>query len=380
MLYDALVVGLGGMGSAVLAHCAGRGMRVAGLERFAPAHARGASHGRTRIIRQAYFEGAAYVPLLRRAYVLWDDLERRTGRTLRARTGGLFVGTPDRAVVAGTLESARAHDLAHEVLDTAELRRRYPQFRPRAGEIGVFEAVAGALFPERCVLAHLEAAIADGAEAHFGIAVERWDVPAADRVVVRAGGEVLETRRLIVCAGAWLRPLVADFDVPLSIERNVQFWFAPLAPDEVRSGRLPIFALERADWPFMFYGFPDFGDGVKCAFHHSGQFCDPDALVRDVADAEIAAARAALREWLPSAAGELLDAAPCTYALTPDEHFVVGTHPHVPEIVLAGGFSGHGFKFCSVVGEIVADLVADGSAELDIGMFAPARFAGSVVS
>lgn len=377
MRYDVAIVGLGGMGSAALAHCASRGMKVVGFERFSPAHDRGASHGRTRIIRQAYFEGAAYVPLLRRAYELWDALEQRTGRHLRARIGGLFVGTPDRAVVAGTLASALEHGLPHEVLGGSELRRRYPQLRVRDDEVGVFEAVAGALFPEDCVLAHLEAAADDGAEARFGVEVERWEIRGPGRVAVHAAGATVEARRLVVCAGAWFSRLIDDAGVALSIERNVQLWFAPSVPSEVDPKRLPIFAVERAEWPQMFYGFPDFGDGVKCAFHHSGDFADPDSLQREARSDEIARADAALREWLPAAAGSLRATRACTYALTADEHFVIGFHPNAPEVILAGGFSGHGFKFCPVVGEIVAQLADTGGTVHDIAMFAPARFKGS---
>jgi sarcosine oxidase len=373
--YDALVVGLGAMGSAALAHCAARGMRVAGFERLAPAHDRGSSHGRTRIIRQAYFEGAAYVPLLQRAYELWDELERLSGRRLRVQTGGLFAGFPSCDVVAGTLTSARVHDLAHEVFDAAEMRRRYPQLRLRAEEIAVFEAVAGVLFPERCVLAHLDAAIASGAQAFFGVPVTGWE-QVAGGVRVEAGGASFEARRLIVCAGAWFERIVADLDVPLRVERNVQYWFVPEAQEAVTPERLPVFALERPELPHMLYGFADFGDGVKCAFHHSGQMLrDPDALERNVTPAEADAARGALRGWLPAAAGPLRAAAACMYTLTPDEHFVIGTHPAHERVIVAGGFSGHGFKFASVVGEIVADLAASGATRHDIAQFAPGRFA-----
>jgi sarcosine oxidase len=370
-----VVLGLGGMGSAALAHCAARGLRVLGIEQFEPLHARGASHGLTRIIRQAYFEHPSYVPLLRRAYDLWDELERRCGATLRARTGGLFAGRPGSGVVAGTLASAREHGLPCEILGADELRRRYPQMRPRDDEIGVFEAVAGALFPERCVHAHLQTAISDGAEARFGVRVSGWDRRATDRVAVHLDGERIETRRLVICAGAWLGTVASDLRLPLCVERNVQYWFTPRVAASVTPSALPIFALEREGLPFMFYGFPDFGDGVKCAFHHSHVYGDVDTLDRSVRADEIEAAYRALRDWLPDAAGPLRAAAACTYTMTPDEHFIVGLHPEVPEVVLAGGFSGHGFKFCGVVGEMLANLVITGEPGYPIPRFAPARFA-----
>jgi sarcosine oxidase len=373
-MYDAVVLGLGGMGSAVLAHCAARGLRALGVEQFEPLNTRGASHGRTRIIRQAYFEHPSYVPLLKRAYELWDELERRSGTVLRARTGGVFVGRPESDVVAGTLASAREHGLPHEILDAPALRRRYPQFRPRDDEIGVFEGVAGALFPERCVLAHLQAAIADGAEARFGSRVTGWEA-GDDRVVVDLADETVLASRLVVCAGAWLGQTLAGLGLPLRVERNVQFWFEPRRPESVAPSALPIFCLRRDDLPFMFYGFPDFGDGPKCAFHHSNVDVEIDALDRAVSDGEVEAARATLSSWLPDAAGALRDAVVCTYTMTPDEHFIVGPLPQTPSVIVAGGFSGHGFKFCGVVGEVVANLVTRGEPGHPIVLFEPARFA-----
>ena len=363
------------MGSAALAHCAARGLRAVGIERFSPAHARGASHGRTRIIRQAYFEDPSYVPLLRRAYVLWDALEERTGAHLRARTGGLFAGKPAGPVVAGTLASAREYGLQHDVLDPADLRRRFPQFRLRDDEIAVYEAVAGALFPEECVRAQIAVAVDDGAEARFGVRATEWRVSGRDRVEVDAGGETLVARRLVIAPGAWLGELAQELALPVWVERNVAVWFEPLVAAAVSPGALPIFALEREGLPFMFYGFPDFGDGVKCAFHHSGVAIDPEAVDRPVAAAEVDGARSALAGWLPDAAGRALQSSVCTYAMTPDEHFVIGLHPAHAEVAIAGGFSGHGFKFAPVVGEMLANFVERGEAGHDARLFAPGRFA-----
>jgi sarcosine oxidase len=166
---------------------------------------------------------------------------------------------------------------------------------------------------------------------------------------------------------------VPRLDPHLSVERNVQCWFAPSAADAMQPSRLPVFAVERSEWPFMLYGFPDFGDGVKCAFHHSGTLCDPETLERRVIESDVRAVRTALREWIPGAAGPLRNATACTYTLTADERFVIGPLPFAPPTIVAGGFSGHGFKFCSVVGEIVADLIEQGGTGWDIGMFAPAR-------
>src|SRR5260370_29048451 len=191
------------MGSAAAAHAAGRGMRVLGLEQFGPAHALGASHGRTRIIRQAYFESPDYVPLLRRAYGLWDALEARLGTTLRARTGGLCGGRPETPVVAGTIASAKQWGLPYEIFDAAALRARWPAIRPQDDEIGVHEAVAGAVFPEAAVSAQLQVAAAEGAELRFGVRVSGWDADDAGVNVTLADGSRIAAERLALCAGPW---------------------------------------------------------------------------------------------------------------------------------------------------------------------------------
>ncbi|HTD32633.1 MAG TPA: N-methyl-L-tryptophan oxidase [Candidatus Elarobacter sp.] len=373
--YDAIVLGLGGMGSAVAAHAAMRGMRVLGLEQFGPAHARGSSHGESRIIRQAYFESPDYVPLLRRSYELWDALAARTKTVLRAQTGGLFVGRPETAVVAGTLASARQWQLAHAVYDAAELRARFPMVTPRDDEIGVYEAVAGAVFPEAGVRAHLDIAVEAGAELRFGVrAAARWEIGSESVRVALADGTVVEGARLAICAGAWFAQVAPELGIPLRVERNVQFWFAPLDRDAVSPDRLPTYAVER-EGARMFYGFPNFGTGAKVAHHGSGVAAAPDALDRDVRNDEIAVARDALASFVPAAAGPFLRAAPCMYTLTPDEHFVIGAHPREPRVVLAGGFSGHGYKFAPVVGEIVAALLAGEDPGFSLELFSPLRFA-----
>ena len=378
--YDAIVLGLGGMGSAVAAHAAARGLRVLGLEQFGPAHALGASHGRTRIIRQAYFESPVYVPMLQRAYALWDALETRTGMTLRAQTGGLFAGTPASPVVAGTIASGELYGLPYEVLDAGAIRRRFPAMHPREDHIGVYEAVAGAVFPEAGVDAHLRVAAAEGAELRFETRVHGWDAGDGGVRVTLADGTYAEAERLAICAGPWFARVAPGAGLPLRIERNVQFWFQPLDRAAVAPDRMPIYCVQHDASTPMFYGFPDFGHGAKIAYHGSGVAADPDALDRTVRDDEIARAHAALAAFVPVAAGRFLDAAACMYSLTPDEHFALGVHPQHARVVLAGGFSGHGYKFTPVVGEIVAALLAGEDPGFDLSVFAPQRFAPAASS
>jgi len=375
MRYDAIVLGLGGMGSAVAAHAAARGMRVLGLEQFGPAHALGASHGRTRIIRQAYFESPVYVPMLQRAYALWDDLAARSGLALRVQTGGLFIGARESPVVAGTIASAERFGLSYTLLDAVRLRARFPALRPRDDDVAVYEAVAGAVFPEAGVRAHLLAATAEGAELRFETKVTGWDADDAGVRVTLEGGTHVEAERLAICAGAWFGRIAAAIGLPLQVERNVQFWFAPLEAAAVTPERLPIWCLQRDARDTLVYGFPDFGDGAKIAHHGSGVTADPDRLDRTIGESEIARAHAALAAFVPPAAGRLLDAVACTYTLTPDEHFVLGLAPANPRIAIAGGFSGHGYKFAPVIGEIVAALLAGDDPGYDLSPFAPERFA-----
>ncbi|HLL83570.1 MAG TPA: N-methyl-L-tryptophan oxidase [Longimicrobium sp.] len=372
--YDTIVLGLGGMGSAALAHLAARGRRVLGLEQFQPLHDRGSSHGRTRVIRQAYFEHPDYVPLILRAYALWEELERATGSTLLVRTGALLVGREDGVAVPGSSRSARAHGLAHDVLDASALRRRFPQLRPRDDEWGVYEQAGGVLLTEPCVLSHLRRAVEHGAEARFGARVAFWRSN-GERVRVSTDGGEVEAGSLVITAGPWLGRATPELALPLEVERNVVHWFEPRGESApLSAGALPVWLVERAGEP-VWYGVPALrGDPSKLAIHHGKQLGTPETIERTVHPGEIEGARRFLSDWIPDAAGAHRASLVCLYTNTPDEHFVIGLHPAYGNVALAGGFSGHGFKFCSVVGEICADLATAGSTAHPIGLFDPKRF------
>ena len=364
----AIVIGLGGMGSAALYHLARRGERVIGLEQFAPANTRGASHGRSRVIRQAYFEDPRYVPLLKRAYELWAELNARALENVWHLYGGLAIGDPETPLIAGNLQSARAHDIGHDVLTSNDLMKRFPAFKAKPNEIGVYEPTVGAVFPERAVVEHLRAAVDCGAQAHFGIPVSTIESGQDGVVVTMADGSVYEAERAILTAGPWLRDF-APF--PVRVERNVQHWFEP--PRSNSPGL--VFMAERPEWPKLLYGFPDLGEGVKAAFHHTGSFIGHAREHNDATrDEEIAPVRRALEELFAGGIGPHRRSEPCMYALTPDEHFIIGSSPKNANVIVAGGFSGHGFKFCSVVGEILADLATAGTTGHDITIFDPERF------
>jgi len=371
---DVIVVGLGGMGSAVAAHLAARGVQVTGFERFGPAHALGSSHGGSRIIRQSYFEDPAYVPLLKRAYELWERVERDTGAALLTLTGGLYLGRPHHRTVAGSLESARQHDLPPELLDAAEVRRRFPTLQPEDGEIALYEAIAGFVRPEAGVSAHLELAARAGAELHFEEPVLSWDAREGVRVTTATGTYAAE--RLVICPGAWAPQLLADLGVPFTVERQVMYWFQPAAgtgPYE----RHPIW-IHHADDGLQLYGFPaiDGPDGgVKTAFFRRGATTTPEEIDRVVHTDEVAFMAERLGAFAPGMPGKFLRGAACMYTTTPDEHFVVAVHPEHENVTVACGFSGHGFKFVPVIGEIVADLATTGTTAHPIELFDPRRAA-----
>ena len=373
--YDVVVVGLGGMGSAAAYHLAARGQRVLGLERHTPAHDKGSSHGGSRITRQSYFEDPAYVPLLLRAYELWEQLAQDSGRDVLRLTGGLFVGRPDSLTVAGSLRAARQWDLPHEVLSSAEVPRRFPTFSLAEDEVALYEAKAGFVRPEETVRAHLDLARRAGADLHFSEPVTSWESTRTGVRVTTAAGRY-EADRLVIAPGAWAPQLLADLGVPITVERQVMYWFEPLGGvGPYTADRHPIYIHEDAAGT-QIYGFPaiDGPDrGAKVAFFRRGQACTPDTIDRTVHDDEIEAMRRQADRLLPGLPTLFLDAATCMYSNTADQHFVVAQHPEHDNVTVACGFSGHGFKFVPVVGEVLADLATTGTTAHPIGLFEPRR-------
>jgi sarcosine oxidase len=373
--YDAIVIGAGGMGSATVYHLARRGLRVLGLERFSVPHDLGSSHGESRIIRLAYAEHPAYVPLLRRAYELWRELENRAGEKLLIVTGGIDAGGEDSATVQGSLASCALHHLPHERLDAAQARRRFPGYRLAPDMIAIYQPDAGFLLPERCVAAHVALARTLGADVHTQERVVRWS--ADDRSVsVETENATYRARKLVVAAGPWARTLVPGLERLAVPERQVMLWTAPLEPEHFRCESFPVFNMEAPEG--RFYGFPAYGEsGFKIGKynHRREEVEDPDRMNRvcDAADEDVL--REGIRRYFPDANGTTLAMKPCLFTNSPDEHFILDVLPGEANVVVAAGFSGHGFKFCSVVGEIMADLVVDGGTRHDVSLFRIGRFA-----
>jgi sarcosine oxidase len=382
--HDAIVLGLGGMGSAAAFHLAARGGRVLALDAFEPPHDRGSSHGATRVIRQAYFEHPAYVPLLLRAYELWKDLESATGRRLLLLPGGLMMGAPDSEVVQGSLRSAQEHGLDHETLDTAGIRRRFPQFKVPEGTVALFEAAAGLVFCESAVQAHLEAARHHGAELRFHERVVSWKNSPEGVEVVTSRGRY-SAARLVVTPGPWAPEVLRELGLPLTVERQVLCWFDPPAGIEpYLPERFPIYIWQRPHG-VMPYGFPAVDGprgGVKIALYRSAtvEVCTPETVDRRIRAEDESSLRSIIRELLPGLDGPLLRGVTCLYTLTPDLNFVIDQHPGQSCVWIAAGFSGHGFKFCSVIGEILADLAIKGETRYDLRLFSLRRLATNKVA
>ncbi len=371
--FDVAVVGLGATGAAAARELARRGGRVLGLDRARPPHDLGSSHGQSRIIREAYFEHPLYVPLVRRAYRGWAALEQESGRRLLRQTGGVMIGPGDWTLIPGALASARDHGLAHEEIEAPEARRRFPALRVPDGSVAVWEPRAGILDPEASVAALLEGARGSGAVLRLAEPVRSWRAD-ANGVAVETSAARYRAERLLLAAGPWLRELVRDPHLPLTVERQVVFWFQPRrSPDLFSPERLPVFLWEFAPGR-LFYGLPDLGRGVKVACHHQGEDVDPETVSRQVEAEEVETIRTLLRRHVPDADGPLEATSVCLYTNTRDGHFLLDHHPRFPRVVLASPCSGHGFKFAPVLGEILADLVLDKRPEFDLSPFRLGRF------
>ncbi len=368
MPYDAIVIGVGGMGSATAFHLAARGARVLGLEQFDIAHDRGSSHGVNRIIRLGYAEDPRYVPLLRRAYALWRDLERQTGESLLFITGGLDVGHAGSAFIEGSMRSCRLHDLPHELLDAATVHDRFPGCDFPRDLVSVYQPESGFVMAERTVTLHTELARRLGAEIHTREAVHGWSQEGGHVVVTTDEGQY-HARRLVITAGAWasrLVPALAGRAVP---ERQVLIWTEPRRPELFQLGAFPIFYME-AD-AGRYYGFPIHGvPGFKIGkYNHLKQKVEPDTVDRECHPEDEAVLREGIRRYFPEADGPTLAMKTCMFTNTADEHFVIDHLPDHPEVAIAAGFSGHGYKFCSIVGEVMADLTLDGGTRWNLELF-----------
>jgi sarcosine oxidase len=376
MHFDIIILGLGAMGSGAAHQLASRGKRVLGIEQFTSPHDKGSSHGGSRIIRQAYFESPDYIPLVLRAYELWQKLERDSGTHLLNITGGLVIGPRQGELVPRTLVAAGAHAIPAEFLEPAELSRRFPVFSPLPDDVAAYEHHAGYLVPEECVRAQLEAASRSGAELHSEERVVSWSNE-RDHVQVITGTSRYSAGHLVVTAGPWANQALRAL-FPLRVTRQVMAWIQPrTGVSSFLPQNFPVFIAEGLQGGYATYGMPAIdgpSGGIKAAVHGSDILCTPETIDRTIHDSDIAKIISSLRPRIPALDGELVRAKTCLYTMTPDEHFILGPHPRIPNCTVACGFSGHGFKFAPVVGEILADISTTGSTDHPISLFSPARF------
>jgi sarcosine oxidase len=373
--YDVIVAGVGAMGSAACWHLAQRGLKVLGLERFDLGHAMGSSHGLNRIIRLAYFEGSHYVPIVRRAHELWRTTGDEAGMKLLHVTGSIDLAPEGAGPVESSLQSCLDHGLVHERLDRAEIARRFPAFQLPEGHVGLWQPDGGFVASEKAIYAHVGLAQSRGADIRTGEPMLDWTPTAQGGVVVRTERGTYSAGRLVITSGGWIADAVPALASKVSTVRQAIGWFTTRRPELFREGAFPVFILSVEEGAF--YGFPLYEHpGFKLGGPHFGREpMDPRDDDRTPSPRQVALIRECLRRYLPDAAGDPLTLKGCVYTVSPDEDFIIDAVPGVPQAVFASCCSGHGFKFASAIGEILADLSTSGQSAFDLTPFSLDRLA-----
>lgn len=365
MNWDVIVIGVGGMGSATVYQLASRGCKVLGIEQNNIPHDLGSSHGINRIIRLAYAEGEEYVPMVKRSYRLWQNLGRRVNERLLFKTGGVDAG----GLVEGVLKSCEKHNLNCEELSARSLRKRFPGFRLPSKMRAVYQPKSGFVLSERSIVAHVSLALDLGAEIHARERVLYWEVKKGT-VTVRTDRGSYRAARLVITAGPWAAHVIERLKGVVKPERQVLLWVQPKRPELFQMGSFPVFYMQDGDEKF--YGLPIYGiPGFKIGkYNHLKEQVDPNTMDRECHSKDERVLREAIRKYFPDADGPTIAMKTCLFSNTKDENFILDLHPDFPQVSIAAGFSGHGFKFCPVIGEIMADLALEGGSEsFDLGLF-----------
>lgn len=371
--YNVAIIGTGAMGSAAAYHLSKTGKKILVLDRFNPPHNFGSSHGQSRIIREAYFESPVYVPLVQQAYKLWYQLEKESNKKLLLKTGGLMLGTPDSKVVQGAMQSAIEHQLPYEYLNSHEIKKRFPGFNPTEKTVGIYEQNAGILFPEECIQTNIELAKNDNTDFRFNEVVTNIIVN-NNEVEITTCKEKYAAEKVIVSAGAWLKDLLPELQLPLKVTRQVLFWFKCRKEDAKKYApkNFPVYIWQK-EQEKIFYGFPDLSEGIKIAIHHNGKITAADTIDRNVDEEEIKEISAIVKTYLGIDA-TLNSSAVCMYTNTPDEDFIIDYHPLHKNIIIASPCSGHGFKFSSAIGKLLCEMALEQPLNFDISVFGINRF------
>ena len=371
--FDIIIIGAGAFGSSTAYHLSKSIKKVLVIDKYIPPHVFGSSHGQTRIIREAYFEDPIYVPLLRKAYTLWDELERQSDEKLFLKTGGLMLGNKESHVIQGTLKSAITFNIDHEILDQQNILSKFPSFNSDEKTMGVYEHRAGILFPEKCVETALKIARQNGVKLNFNETVTSIN-KSPNSVEIKTDKGLYKAEKCIVVAGPWMKKLIPEINLPLKTTRQVLYWY-DINKTNINypsPEKFPIF-IWNTESGKHFYGFPDVGNGFKIAFHDKGEECDPDHLNRNISAEEIEEMNQIIKTHFHFSAS-FNNATTCIYTNTPDDHFIIDYHPDHNNIIIASPCSGHGFKFSSVIGKILADKALDNYIEFDLSHFELKRF------
>ena len=354
--YDVIVIGLGAMGGAAAYHCTKRGARVLGLDANPPHHQLGSSHGATRAIRETYFESPDYVPLVWRSYDLWRELEAETGTSLLSTSGAVYVGPEGHPMVMGVASAATQHGLDVTWLSPTDAVKRFPGFALPDGWRAVYEQRAGVLQAERCLQAHTDMARKHGADLRFGDGALSWRQTDGGSVVVDTANGKHEAGAVILTLGPWACDALSDLDLPLTGRRITVVHFETAKPDLYDPATMSVYFWATPEG--VYAGFPHFdGEGVKIMRHDTGDVCTPACVRREVSNDDVAEVAHFADTYMPHVNNGTSTSHVCLYTMTPDNHFIIDHHPGFQNVAYATGFSGHGFKFAPVVGEIMADLV-----------------------
>ena len=379
--FDIIVLGVGSMGAATCYQLAKQGHKVLGLEQFDIPHELGSHGGQSRLIRKAYFELPDYVPLLERAYQNWKELETKTGAQVYVKTGLVYFGKPSDALMKGVHESANKYKVEVNSMSVAETTKKYPQFILPANYERLEEPDAGFVTPERSILLFTEQALQNGAVIHTKEKVVEWK-RSNGTLSVKTNKATYTCKKLVITAGPWAGKMIPGFATNLKVTRQIIAWMNPKKREDFELGQFPCWILNDEAGPGSYYGFPilpvgKFGGpvGLKLAYHFPGVVSDPDTINRITTAEDESKLIYALNKFIPNGYASTHVMKTCMYTNTPDENFVIDFLPgYDKDVAIATGFSGHGFKFASVVGEIMANLATKGSTNLPIGFLNAGRF------
>jgi len=374
IIFDVIVIGIGAMGSATVYQLSKiPNLKILGIDQFSPPHIYGSSHGETRIIRQIYFEHPNYVPLVKKSYPMWKELENEAKTQLFVNSGGIYIGEEGYRLMNGLKLTAKEHNFEINIMKSNEIMEKFPAFRVPEKMVGIYDPTAGILFPEKCIEAFISGAENRGAVFNFGEKVLDIKSDTTHEKVITNKG-IYNAKKVIITAGAYVTVLLKDLQLPLKVEKKKIFWMEPVKEfaQNFTVEKMPIFLIEDEETKIQLYGFPNvLGTGVKSAMHvnKGDNIQDVYKIDRTIDDNDVEEFKSRISAYLPNVFGKLNKSSVCMYTMTPDEHFIIDFIPKNKRIILASPCSGHGFKFSIIIGEILKDLAIKGESEFDLSLF-----------